>query len=144
MTTMADLEASTRPTPTTAVQAVTPALIAVFTSIASQAALITALLFFYGRVRTGAFYGYFGIGTHALQFSTSDYVIGSLNATLPPVIVCALAILAVLAIARHLGQAVDFIQVRPRLSLDPPIECRGDVDFDCAAWGRGVAMCGRG
>src|SRR5690242_16639858 len=108
MSALAEQQAPSRSTPASPVPALPPALVAVVTSIASQAALITALLFFYGRVRTGAFYGYFGIGTHALQFSTSDYVIGSLNATLPPVIVCALAILAVLAIARHLGQAVDF------------------------------------
>jgi len=116
MTTVADSQAPPPPAPAATIHVLTPALVAVFTSIASQAALITALLFFYGRVRTGAFYGYFGIGTHALAFSTSDYVIGSLNATLPPVIVCALAILAVLATARHLGQAVDFIQARPHLN----------------------------
>ncbi len=94
---------------------VAPALVTVFTAIASQAALITALLFFYGRVRTGAYYSYFGIGTNTLGFSTSDYVIRSLNATLPPVILCALAVLAVLATAGHLGRAVDLIQERPRL-----------------------------
>jgi len=116
MTSATEPVAPPRNEPAATIQVLTPALVAVFTSIASQAALITALLFFYGRVRTGAFYGYFGIGTHALGFSTSDYVIGSLNATLPPVIVCALAILAVLATARHLGQAVDFIQARPHLN----------------------------
>jgi hypothetical protein len=115
VTTLTEPVAPSRPAPAAKIQVLTPALVAVFTSIASQAALITALLYFYGRVRTGAFYGYFGVGTDALGFSTSDYVIRSLNATLPPVIVCALAILAVLAIARNLSQAVDFIQERPRL-----------------------------
>jgi len=115
MTTLADPETSARPSPAATLQLLTPAVVAVFTSIASQAALITALLYFYGRVRTGWYYGYFGIDTNALGFSTSDYVIRSLNATLPPVIVCALAILAVLAMTRHLDRAVDFIQERPRL-----------------------------
>jgi hypothetical protein len=101
--------------PGAAIQLLTPAVVAVFTSIASQAALITALLYFFGRVRTSAKYGYFGVDTNSLGFSTSDYVIRSLNATLPPVIVCALAILAVLAIAKHLDRAVDFTQQRPRI-----------------------------
>jgi hypothetical protein len=115
-TAVADPETSPWPTRAATIQVLTPALVAVFTTIASQAALITALLYFYGRVRTGAYYGYFGIGTNALGLSTSDYVIGSLNATLPPVIVCALAILAILAISKHLDRAVDFIRSRPRLN----------------------------
>jgi hypothetical protein len=104
------------PRPAAVAQLLTPAVVAVFTSIASQAALITALLYFYGRVRTGAYYEYFGIGTGTLGFTTTDFVIGSLGATLPPVIVCALAILAVLAIAKHLDRAVDYVQRRPRVN----------------------------
>jgi heme/copper-type cytochrome/quinol oxidase subunit 2 len=113
LTTATDSEGPPPPAPT--VHVVTPAVVAVFTSIASQAALISALLYFYGRVRTGEFYGYFGIDTSALGFTTTDFVMRSLNATLPPVIVCALVILAVLAIAKHLDRAVDYLQRRPRL-----------------------------
>lgn len=108
-------EAPLRITPATATKVLTPAAVAVFTAIASQAALITALLYFFGRVRTSALYNYFGLNASSLGLSTSDYVIGSLNATLPPVIVCALAILAVLAATQHLDQAGDFIQQRPRI-----------------------------
>ena len=71
-----------------------PAIVTVFTSIASQAALITALLYFFGRVHMSAMYNYFGVDANSLGFSTSDYVINSLNATLPPVMLCALAILS--------------------------------------------------
>ena len=89
-----------------------PALVTVFTWIASQAVLIGALLYFFGQRYTGEVYKYFGLDTDSLGFSTSDYVIRSLNATLPPVVVCALAILIVLAIAKHLDRVIKFIQQR--------------------------------
>lgn len=94
-------------------QVPTPAVVTVVTAVASQVALITALLYFFGRVHTEALYNYFGVDASSLEFSTSDYVIGSLTSTLPPVIVCALAILAILAAVRQLDRAVDFIQQRP-------------------------------
>jgi hypothetical protein len=152
MTALADREPPARTAPASPLQALTPAVVAVFTSIASQAALITALLYFYGRVRTGSFYGYFGIDTNALGFSTSDYVIRSLNATLPLVIVCALAILAILAVAKHLDRAVDFIDVRPRLKratviaiavvvvVSVAVLVNGIAPWGPASWSRGYPM----
>ncbi|MBB3606462.1 hypothetical protein FHT40_006153 [Mycolicibacterium sp. BK556] len=92
-----------------------PVVITVFTAIASQAALITALLYFFGRVHVSAVYGYFGIDANSLGFSTSDYVVGSLNATLPPVVLCALAILAVLALVKRLDRVVSLIRQRGRI-----------------------------
>lgn len=111
----ADPEAAPQTASTAATQVLTPAAVTLFTSIASQAALITALLYFFGRVHTNAVYNYFGVDTTSLGFSTSDYVIGSLTSTLPPVIICALAILAVLAVVKQLDRAVNFIQQRPRI-----------------------------
>ena len=102
-------------TPAAATQALTPAIVTVFTSIASQAALITALLYFFGRVHMSAMYNYFGLDANSLGFSTSDYVINSLNATLPPVVLCALAILSVLTLVKHLDRTVNLIQQRPRI-----------------------------
>ena len=88
-------------------------MITVFTAIASQAALITALLYFFGRVYVGAVYGYFGIDANSLSLSTSDYVIGSLNATLPPILLCALAILAIIALLRRLDHVIFLVRQRP-------------------------------
>src|ERR1700752_4166495 len=101
--------------PPATAQARIPAVVAVFTSIASQAALVAALLYFFGRVHVSAEYGYFGIDANSLGFSTSDYVINSLNATLPSVMICALAILALLAMIKPLDRAVVLIQQRPRM-----------------------------
>jgi hypothetical protein len=103
--------------PAEPIPALTPAVVSVFTAIASQAALIAALLYFFGRVRTGEVYSYFGVDASSLELSTSDYVVGSLNGTLPPVLVCALAILAVLTMAKRLDRVVNFLQLRPRLKL---------------------------
>ncbi|MEV3905418.1 hypothetical protein AB0K11_24120 [Mycobacterium sp. NPDC050551] len=85
----------------------------VFSMVASQAALIAALLYYFGRVRTAALCGWFGIDAGTLGLSTTDYVVSSLSTAIPPVVLCALTVLVLLTGARHVDAAIDRIRDRP-------------------------------
>lgn len=134
------------------VNVLTPAVVALFASIASQAALIAALLYFFGRTHTNAFYGYFGVDSNSLGFANTDYVLRSLNTTLPPVIASALAILAILAFAKHVDRIANLIQERPWLKrttaivmgivivLCVVIVVNGISDLDTASYSRGYPI----
>jgi len=65
-------------------------LIGLFGAVASQVALLTALLYYVGWARSHALLGYFGIDPRTVGYSTADYVLRSLTATFIPVIVAAL------------------------------------------------------
>jgi hypothetical protein len=67
--------------------------------VISQTALLTALLFYFGWARTRATFGYFGIDVSLLGFSTSDYLLRSVNAAFRPLLVVGLA--ALVAAALH-------------------------------------------
>jgi hypothetical protein len=62
-------------------------LIGLFGAVASQVALLTALLYYVGWARSHATLGYFGIDPALVGYSTVDYVLRSLTATFVPVIV---------------------------------------------------------
>jgi hypothetical protein len=66
---------------------------------ASQTVLITALLYYFGWVRTQATFGYFGVDPSLLGFTTIDYVLRSINSAFPPLI--GLALVALLALDFH-------------------------------------------
>jgi hypothetical protein len=82
-------------------------MLALVTTVASQAALITALLYYFGWVRTRATFDYFGVDVSLLGFSTTDYVLRSLNSALRPLLVAGLVAVAALAARRPLLGLVD-------------------------------------
>ena len=49
----------------------------------SQTVVITGLLYYFGWVRTQANFGYFGIDTSLLGYTTSDYLIRSVSSSFP-------------------------------------------------------------
>ena len=53
-------------------------------TIASQAVLITALLYYFGWVYTHSFFEYFGVEPSLIGYSTADYVLRSINVTFQP------------------------------------------------------------
>jgi hypothetical protein len=60
------------------------------TGLASQAAVLAAVLVYFGWARTNATYGYFGVDVSVLSFSVSDYVLRSVNAAFPILVVIGL------------------------------------------------------
>jgi hypothetical protein len=58
--------------------------------LAGQAAILTAVLVYFGWVRANATYHYFGVDLSALDFSVSDYLLHSVNVAFPMVVVIAL------------------------------------------------------
>jgi hypothetical protein len=52
--------------------------------VASQVALITAVLYYFGWSYSHAFYGYFGVDVGMLGYSTPDYILRSINAVFWP------------------------------------------------------------
>ncbi len=80
--------------------------------VTSQTVLITALLYYFGWVRTQANFGYFGVDTSLLGFTTTDYVLRSINSAFPPLIGLALITLLVLgghrwALARAVAAPIN-------------------------------------
>lgn len=78
----------------------TASILATILSITSQTVLITALLYYYGWVRTRANFGYFGVDTSLLGFTTADYVLRSINSAFPPLTGFALLVLLLLSFHR--------------------------------------------
>jgi hypothetical protein len=77
-----------------------PAVLAVWRIagvVLSQTALLTALLFYFGWARSRETYAYFGVDVELLDFSTSDYLLRSVNSAFRPLMVLGLltALLAV-------------------------------------------------
>ena len=70
--------------------------------VASTTALLAALLYYFGWVRTQATYGYFGVDTGLLGFSTPDYLLRSVNSALPPAVGAGLLILGLVSLRRWL------------------------------------------
>jgi hypothetical protein len=66
--------------------------------VVSQTALLTALLFYFGWARTQATFSYFGIDVSLLGFSTSDYLLRSVNAAFRPLLIAGLVALAAAAV----------------------------------------------
>ena len=78
--------------------------------LASQAVILTAVLFYFGWARAKATYGYFGVDISVLDFSASDYVLRSVSAAFPLLVAIGLAGLAAMIIHKRL---------RPRLARTP-------------------------
>lgn len=74
--------------------------IAAIGAIASQAALLTALLYYVGWARTNATLGYFGVDPKIIGYSTEDYLLRSSNTAFTLVIIGTLAGLGLLTLNR--------------------------------------------
>jgi hypothetical protein len=68
--------------------------------VASQAAVLTALLYYFGWARAEATAEYFGLDIGLLGYTTADFLLHSLNSALPPLVVGALAIASAVALHR--------------------------------------------
>jgi len=77
--------------------------------LASQAAILTAVLVYFGWARAQATYGYFGVDVSALSFSVADYVLRSVDAAFPPLVVFGL-----IGTVAMIGHA----QLRPKIEQD--------------------------
>jgi hypothetical protein len=65
----------------------------------SQTAVLTAVLFYFGWVRANATFDYFGVDVSLLGFSTSDYLLRSINSAFRPLLLTGLV--AVVATGVH-------------------------------------------
>jgi hypothetical protein len=66
----------------------------------SQTVVITALLYYFGWVRTQADFRYFGVDPSLLSYTTADYVLRSVNSSFPFLIGMALVALLLLSLHR--------------------------------------------
>ncbi|MFC8529718.1 hypothetical protein [Nocardia sp. NPDC057227] len=86
-------------------------------ALTSQAALLTALLYYIGWVYSHAWYRYYGIDVAMLGYSIPDYILRSPNAALPPLMLGLVAALAGIAIARRLPAEAAVRNARRRRLL---------------------------
>jgi hypothetical protein len=75
------------------------------TGIAGQTALLTSLLLFFGWARTQATFAYFGVDLSLLNFSTTDYVLRSVNTAYTPLLLIGLGSLGGVLLHRRLGHS---------------------------------------
>lgn len=68
-------------------------------SVAGQATLAAALLFYFGWARTQAVMGYFGINSAIARLSVNDYILRSLNITIRMLVI--LGLLALILLSGH-------------------------------------------
>lgn len=66
-------------------------------SVAGQATLVAALLFYFGWARTQAVMGYFGINSAIARLSVNDYILRSLNITIKMLVILGLLTLILLS-----------------------------------------------
>ncbi|MDR7276220.1 hypothetical protein [Catenuloplanes atrovinosus] len=71
-------------------------------TVATQTALISAVLYYFGTIRLRATFDYFGVDASALGFSVADYLIHSVNAAFQPLIAVGLAALPALTLHRRI------------------------------------------
>jgi hypothetical protein len=70
-------------------------------SVATQTALISAILYYFGTIRLRATFDYFGVDASALGFSVADNLIHSVNAAFQPLILVGLVALPALTLHRR-------------------------------------------
>jgi hypothetical protein len=76
-------------------------VLAVISVFASQTVLIAALLYYFGWARTQANFEYFGVDASLLDFTTTDYLLRSINSAFPPLTGFALVALLLLDFHRR-------------------------------------------
>lgn len=91
-----------------------PSVLSTAGTLASQTVLITGLLYYFGWIRAQATLGYFGLDTSLVGYSTTDYLLRSVNSAFTPFI-------RVLCIALILLSLHRFVV---RRALDAPAPSR--------------------
>lgn len=71
-------------------------------TVATQTALMSAILYYFGTIRLRATFDYFGVDASTLGFSVADYLIHSVNAAFQPLIFAGLAALPALTLHRRI------------------------------------------
>ncbi|MFF3634074.1 hypothetical protein [Streptomyces sp. NPDC002250] len=89
--------------------------VSLLTSLASQTALLTALMFYFGWVSTRAAYRYFRVDTSLLDFSTVDYMVRGVRLAYPTLLT--LGLMAFFCVHAH-------HVVRERTESDPELTRR--------------------
>lgn len=89
----------------------------VLAAVVAHATLITALAYYFGYRRERAFAGYFGVDVSALGFSTSDYVLRSVDAFFVPVSVVLLVAFGAAFAHALAGDRLDRVDITPLAAL---------------------------
>lgn len=71
-------------------------------SVVAPSTLVTALLYFFGQVRTDAYYAYFGIDRSVLRLSTQDYLVRAPELALLPLVLVLLLTALLWTVRRRL------------------------------------------
>jgi hypothetical protein len=77
-------------------------VITTIAAITAPGGLITALFYYFGWTYTHTFYGYFGIDPSLIGYTTADYLAGSVDLAIVPIIFAILAVLALVGLHRLL------------------------------------------
>src|SRR4051812_30260806 len=77
------------------------------TGVFGQTALLTALLVFFGWARTQATFAYFGVDLGLLNFSTTDYVLRSVNSAYNPLLLMGLGLLAAVLVHQRIARSTS-------------------------------------
>ncbi|MFI6043506.1 hypothetical protein ACIA8C_17875 [Nocardia sp. NPDC051321] len=102
--------------PVTRSNALIPSPLSFLAPIASQAAAVTAVLYYFGWAYSRAFFGYFGLDVNMLSYSTQDYLLRSLNGAFYPATVT-LFVIVVLISVQQLPEWHAIRSRRPRRTL---------------------------
>ena len=88
-------------------------IVGLVVALVAPTTLITALAYYFGYRREQAFAGYFGIDSSALGFSTSDYVLRSVDALFVPVAIVLLVAFGAVFLHALAGDRLVRVDVRP-------------------------------
>ncbi|HEX4102863.1 MAG TPA: hypothetical protein VHY21_20340 [Pseudonocardiaceae bacterium] len=104
-------------------------------TFASQVVLITAFFYYFGWVETNSFLGYFGVDPSLVGYSTSDYVLRSINVAFHPFIDAAFTALGLFGFHRLV---VAPVLMNAKLDPPPPLNTatsdEGSPAIPRAAW----------
>jgi hypothetical protein len=92
-------------------------LAALLAAVVAPTTLVTGLAYYFGFRRERAFAGYFGIDSSVLGYSTSDYVLRSIDALFVPVCAVLLVTFAVLCLHVLFGGRLGRLDVAPAAAL---------------------------
>ena len=90
-------------------------------SVASQTAVLVAVLFYFGWASARATWSYFGVDVSLLGFSTSDFLLRSVYSAYQPLLVIGLGALAVLCVHQALLRLAARGKAPPNLRSVPVI-----------------------
>lgn len=105
-------------------------------SVITPFAALTGLLYYFGWVRTGALFGYFGIEQKLLGYTSQDYLLRSAGVAFRPTAVAALLALAAIVTFRLLA---TIAQIGRLYRIGSVLVCIAAAIF-CLAGGLGVLL----